>query len=224
MTSTSSALVNACGPVSGIFWPTSSSVQQCLRRHRRDVAVDDGRGRRRRVRPADHVAGLDLRRPHAEEVGDEHRRPQAHPFQTGVDGELLHLLVAVAAEPRRLAREVVVGVDRRQRDEPRDAFAGAPVRTTAASSSPSARELRNTADAPGRPAAAEPTTSTPAGNSAASGCRVTARTSTPAAASCLTSGRPTLPVAPVTRIAFMQPRTARRPEKLHAGRCNFSRR
>ena len=97
--------------------------EQRLGRDGGDVAVDDRRGRCRRVRPADHVAGPDLRRPHAEEVGDEHRWAQAHPLQTGVDGELLDLLVAVAAEARRLAREVVVGVDGRQRNEARDAFA-----------------------------------------------------------------------------------------------------
>ncbi len=105
--------------------------EQRLRRHRGDVAVDDRRGRGRRVRAADHVAGLDLRRPHAEEVGDEHGWAQAHPLQTGVDGELLDLLVAVAAEARRLAREVVVGVDGRQRNEARDAFAAGPTHDAA---------------------------------------------------------------------------------------------
>ena len=37
----------------------------------------------------------------------------------GVDGELLDLLVAVAAKSRRLTGEVVVGVDGRQRDKAR---------------------------------------------------------------------------------------------------------
>src|ERR1700756_995226 len=76
--------------------------------------------------------------------------------------------------------------------------------TTDAISSPSARELRNTADAPGIAAAAVSTTFTSAGNPAASGRRLTARTSAPAATSSATNGRPTLPVAPVTTIVMIE--------------------
>src|SRR6516162_7312210 len=74
--------------------------------------------------------------------------------------------------------------------------------TTSGSCSPSARELRNTAEAPVSASVADPTTSTRDGNPAVFGVRLTARTRAPAAASSATSGRPTLPVAPVTTIVM----------------------
>ena len=126
MTSTISVFVNACGPVNGILRPTSSSVSSALaataEMSRSTIGAVDAVA----IRAVDHIARLDLRRPHAEEVGDEHRWAQAHPLQTGIDGELLHFFVAVTAETRRLAREVVVGVDGRQRNEARDTFAACP--------------------------------------------------------------------------------------------------
>ena len=73
-------------------------AQQCVHRHRRDVGVDDGRRRGRRIRPTDHIAGSDLRCPHADEIAGEHGRPQAHPLQTRIDRVLLDFPIAVAAE------------------------------------------------------------------------------------------------------------------------------
>ncbi len=117
--STISVLVSASGPVSGTRLPTRSSVSSALTGNGRDVGVGDHRSGRRRVRSADHVAAPDLGCPHAREVGREHRGAQADPFQTGVDGELLDFLVPVAPDPRRLAGEVVVGVDGGQGDQTR---------------------------------------------------------------------------------------------------------
>ncbi|EUA29992.1 hypothetical protein I553_4247 [Mycobacterium xenopi 4042] len=77
-----------------------------------DIVFDDraldaaGRGRGRCRQP-------DLGGPHADEVGDKHRGPQADPFQSRVDCELFDFFIAVAAIPRWLAREGVVGVDGR---------------------------------------------------------------------------------------------------------------
>ena len=77
------------------------------------------------------------------------RGPQAHPRQPGIDGELLDLFVPVAAETGRLPGEVVVGVDRRQRNQFGDPGAGRLRPPRRQGPEPSARELRNTADAPG---------------------------------------------------------------------------
>ena len=206
--------------------------QQRARRDRGDVGLDDRRGGRRGIRSADDVAGPDLRRPHAGEVRREHRGPQAHPLQAGVDGELLDLLVAVAAEPGRLPGEVVVGVDRRQRDQFGDSGALAPRHHVGqvVAERPGVQEHRRRAGQ--RVERRTRTTSTPAGSRLSRGERVTARTWAPAATSSATSGRPTLPVAPVTTMVMVallrvrvsvHARTGRRGEKLRSRPVTFAR-
>ncbi len=104
--------------------------------------------------------------------------------------------------------------------------------TVAAMSSPSAREFRNTASAPGMAASAESNDVTPGGKSAVPGWRVIALTSMPASASSATRGRPTFPVAPVTTTDWimvrsscdgcLSSRTGDGGEKLRIAICNFS--
>lgn len=96
--------------------------EQGPRRDLGDVAVGDRGCRRRRVRSADHIACLELRAPHAQEVGGEDRRTQTHPLKPGACGVLLYFFVPVATEPGWLAREVVVAVDGGERDEAGNSF------------------------------------------------------------------------------------------------------
>ncbi len=100
--------------------PDQVVVEQGGGGHRSDIGVDDRRGGRRGVRPADDVTRAQLRTPHPGEVRREHRRAQADPFQPRSDGEVLDLLVPVTADPGRLQREGIVSVDGRQRDEALD--------------------------------------------------------------------------------------------------------
>ena len=214
MTSTNSVLVNACGPVNGILRPTSSSVSSALaataEMSRSTMGAVDAVAYGPLTTSPAWICGAHMpKKLVMNTVG--RRLTHSRPESTASCSTSLLRSPRKRDGWREKSSSALMADSATSRVTPsRRARA-----TSGSSSSPSARELRNTAEAPGRPSAAVPTTLTPAGKRAVSGCRVTARTSTPAVASCVTSGRPTLPVAPVTRIAFMKARTTSRREKLH---------
>jgi len=92
--------------------------QQGAGRHRGDITGIDRRVRCLGVRATHHGARSDLPTPETDRIVRHHRRPQTHPVDASSGHRLLHLLVEVSAEARRLQRRVVVDVDRRQPDHP----------------------------------------------------------------------------------------------------------
>ena len=229
MASTNSELVKACGPVSGIRCPTRSSVSSArAATSAMSVstigAVEAAAYGPNTTSPAricgDHMPAKFV----AKTVG--RRLTQAKPESTASCSTSLLRSPRKRDGCREKSSSALIAESATNLVTPaRTHWA-----TSVSRSSPSARELRNTADAPESAPAAEPTGSTLGGSPAVSGARVTARTEAPAAASAATRGRPTFPVAPVTTIvmngSFLgifcgAPRTGRKVGKLHRKTRNF---
>ncbi|WP_245668326.1 hypothetical protein [Nocardia xishanensis] len=103
-----------------------SVVDHGVRDRVRDIPLVDDGFRESHVRAEHLVSQRDNAAPHREGVHRERAGPHAHPRQSAGDRRSLHFGIAIAVEPGRLRRRIVVDIDGRQNDDAPDIVGDGP--------------------------------------------------------------------------------------------------